>query len=167
MEKVVKVLNEMKKEKVIKDYAIGGGMGAMFYIEPVLTYDMDVFCILNDEGEKLNILSELYSWAKKKGYKSYKEHLIIENMPVQFIIAYNDLIKEAVVNALEKKIKGVRARVVSPEYLISIMLQTGRPKDFIRAEMILKQVKVDKKLVREISKKYGLEEKLDIFKGII
>ena len=36
MRTALKVLNELVTEKVIKDYAIGGAMGAMFYMEGLL-----------------------------------------------------------------------------------------------------------------------------------
>lgn len=36
----------MTKDNYIKDYAIGGGIAAIYYIEPILTYDLDIFIIL-------------------------------------------------------------------------------------------------------------------------
>jgi len=33
----------MQKKKVIAKYAIGGGIAAIFYMEPMLTYDLDIF----------------------------------------------------------------------------------------------------------------------------
>ena len=46
MEKVLKVLNRMEKEGIIKKYCIGGGIATVFYIEPLLTYDVDIFLYL-------------------------------------------------------------------------------------------------------------------------
>ena len=43
MEAALKVLNEIEREGVITRYAIGGAVGAIFYMEPFLTYDLDVF----------------------------------------------------------------------------------------------------------------------------
>jgi hypothetical protein len=43
MERTLQVLNELEKSGVLTRYAIGGAMGATFYIEPVLTFDLDVF----------------------------------------------------------------------------------------------------------------------------
>ena len=37
MKEALKVLSELVAEGVIDDYAIGGAMGATFYLEPVLT----------------------------------------------------------------------------------------------------------------------------------
>jgi len=43
MERTLKVLNELERSGIIETYAIGGGIAAIFYIEPVLTYHLDVF----------------------------------------------------------------------------------------------------------------------------
>ena len=41
MKTALRVLNDLVAEKVIKDYAIGGAMGAMFYTEDLLDkFDM-------------------------------------------------------------------------------------------------------------------------------
>ena len=36
------VLNQMRADGVIERYAIGGAVGATFYLEPVATLDVDV-----------------------------------------------------------------------------------------------------------------------------
>ncbi|MCX5895492.1 MAG: hypothetical protein NTZ51_06650 [Proteobacteria bacterium] len=36
------MLNTLENEGVLGKYAIAGAMGATFYIEPVLTFDLDV-----------------------------------------------------------------------------------------------------------------------------
>jgi hypothetical protein len=51
MKKTLAILNELKKAGLITDYAIGGGMGAVFYVEPFLTYDLDVFILVRDSAD--------------------------------------------------------------------------------------------------------------------
>ena len=46
MEGTLKVLNDLEREGIISRYAIGGAMGATFYVEPLLTFDLDIFLIL-------------------------------------------------------------------------------------------------------------------------
>ena len=46
MKRTLEVLNQLEKEGVFTRYAIGGAMGATFYTEPVLTFDLDVFVLL-------------------------------------------------------------------------------------------------------------------------
>jgi len=45
MEKALQVIEEITRLGIIKAYAIGGGIAATYYIEPVLTYDLDIFFI--------------------------------------------------------------------------------------------------------------------------
>lgn len=42
MEATLRVLNELERNGVISRYAIGGAVGAIFYMEPFLTYDLDI-----------------------------------------------------------------------------------------------------------------------------
>lgn len=159
MEKTLAVIKRMKALGIIKDYAVGGGMAAMFYMEPVLTYDLDIFCVLSGTEKGLNILAPIYKWADQSGYKTFKEHLVIEGLPVQFIPAYNKLTEEAVEKAVEKKAGAVNTRVVSPEHLVAIMIQTGRKKDILKAGKMLAEAKINKRLLSAIISRHGLRAK--------
>jgi len=83
MKKTLRILNDLKKKGIIDEYAIGGGMAAVFYIEPILTYDLDVFILTGAEAD-MQPLAALYHYLKKKGYQPRQEQVIIEGMPVQF-----------------------------------------------------------------------------------
>jgi hypothetical protein len=39
----IAVINQMQADGVIERYAIGGAVGATFYLEPVATLDVDIF----------------------------------------------------------------------------------------------------------------------------
>jgi hypothetical protein len=43
MEKVIELLNRMQADGVIENFAIGGGIAAIYYLEPYNTDDVDVF----------------------------------------------------------------------------------------------------------------------------
>ena len=45
MKEALKVLSDLVTDGVIEAYAIGGAMGATFYLEPVVTMDLDVFVL--------------------------------------------------------------------------------------------------------------------------
>ena len=47
------MLAELVAEGVIEDYAIGGAMGATFYLEPVVTMDLGVFVLFKDNTSLL------------------------------------------------------------------------------------------------------------------
>ena len=46
MEATLAVLNELVAPRVIERYAIGGAVGAIFWVEPFDTIDLDVFVFL-------------------------------------------------------------------------------------------------------------------------
>ena len=162
MENVLKVINELVKEGLIKDYAIGGGIATVFYIEPILTYVLDIFYIPIYEEEVLITLKPIYDFLRKKGYRESKEHVEIEGIPVQFIPVYNELVKDAVKNAVEIKYKDSKTKIVEVEYLIAILLQTNRPKDKERVLRIMDEANVDKKSLKQILKKYALSDKFKL-----
>lgn len=47
MKKTLRILNQLEQKGIIDRYAIGDAMAALFYAEPVLTYDMDMFVFLD------------------------------------------------------------------------------------------------------------------------
>ena len=67
MKEALKVLAELVVEGVIEDYAIGGAMGATFYLEPVVTMNLDVFVLFKD-NDSLLPLQPIYDALKKRGY---------------------------------------------------------------------------------------------------
>jgi hypothetical protein len=47
---VLEVLNKLRDNRLLVDYAIGGGIAVLYYTEPVLTYDFDVICVFPESG---------------------------------------------------------------------------------------------------------------------
>ena len=48
MKETLSEINELRAAGLIGQYAIGGAMGATFYLEPISTYDLDIFVIFED-----------------------------------------------------------------------------------------------------------------------
>lgn len=46
---VIVTINQMQADSVIEHYAIGGAVGATFYLEPVATLDVDIFVTFRPE----------------------------------------------------------------------------------------------------------------------
>jgi hypothetical protein len=162
VEKTLKLIKELKEKKVFKDFSIGGGIAALYYIEPLLTYDLDIFFIpMNDS---IDILAPIYQYLEEKGFKTKREHVLIEGVPVQFIPVYNDLVKEAVQYSDEVRYGRIKTKVFGLEYLIAVMLQTYRPKDRERLVKVFEEAKIELKLLKKILKKYGLYDKYVQFK---
>jgi len=57
VKELAQLLNEMKAEAVIRDYALFGAVAQMRYTEPVATLDADVL-IGVAEPERIDVLSE-------------------------------------------------------------------------------------------------------------
>jgi len=45
MKNTIKVINELKQKGLIKDYAIGGAIGVLRWVEPFFTRDLDIFIL--------------------------------------------------------------------------------------------------------------------------
>jgi len=161
MDKTLQVIEEITRQGIIKAYAIGGGIAATYYIEPVLTYDLDIFFIPAKEG--LDVLAPIYDYAKERGFSTQTETILIEGFPVQFIPAYNDLVREAVENAATLKYRDVEAKVVTAEYLAAIALQTGRAKDKERVIRLLDEAVIDRTVLGRILGSFGLTDKFKKF----
>ena len=158
MDKALKVIKEIALQGIIKTYAIGGGIAATYYIEPLLTYDLDIFFIPIKEG--LDLLSPIYDYCSERGFGIKDEAILIEGFPVQFIPADNDLVHEAVENAATLKYRDVEARVVTAEYLAAIALQTGRAKDGERVIRLLDEADIDRTVLGRILDSFGLTDRL-------
>lgn len=157
MKRTLQVLNELVREEVLSRYAIGGAMGATFYVEPVLTFDLDVFVVLPQTRGGLLTLEPLYEALRKRGYRAKDECVDIEGVPVQFLPAYNALLEEALAEARETRYESTPARVVRAEHLLAIALQTGRDKDRERVRLLREQARLDQKYLNGILARHKLE----------
>jgi len=52
--------------------------------------------------------------------------------------------------------------VLTPEYLIPILLRAGRKKDKEKVEKLLEQTSIDMKLLKDVLKRYHLKGKIDL-----
>ena len=159
MEKTLQVLNELVREGVLSRYAIGGAMGATFYAEPVLTFDLDIFVILSKTASGLLTLKPLYDSLRARGYTEEDECVNIKGIPVQFLPAHNDLLVEALSEAREVFYDQTPTRVMRAEHLVAIALQTGRDKDRERVRLLREQAGLDKDYLANLLTRHGLRAK--------
>lgn len=156
MEKTLQVLNDLERTGVVRRYAIGGAMGATFYIEPVLTFDLDVFVVLPQTSGGLLTLAPLYDALRARGCREEKECVNIEGVPVQFLPAYNALLEEALAEARETRYESTPTRVLRAEHLLAIALQTGRDKDRERVRQLREQAVLDQEYLATVLARHGL-----------
>jgi hypothetical protein len=159
MKRTLQILNELERDGVFDRYAIGGAMGATFYVEPLLTFDLDVFVVLPQSAADLLSLTPLYEALRARGYAEEGECVLIEGVPVQFLPAYNDLLEEALREARDTLYEETPTRVVRAEHLIAICLQTGRDKDRERLRIFREQAELDMSYLAAVLQRHGLEGK--------
>ncbi|MBI3530609.1 MAG: hypothetical protein HY067_21900 [Betaproteobacteria bacterium] len=157
MRRTLQVLNDLERAGVLGRYAIGGAMGATFYVEPLLTFDLDVFVVLPQTRGGLLSLAPLYTALRKQGYAEEGECVFIEGVPVQFLPAYNALLEEALAEALDTPYEDTHTRVLRAEHLVAICLQTGRDKDRERVRIFNTQAKLDMEYLSGVLARHDLE----------
>jgi hypothetical protein len=159
MEATLNILNELETEGVISRYAIGGAVGAIFYMEPFLTYDLDVFVLLPETAGGLLTLTPIYEALHQRGFEAEGECILIEGMPVQFLPAYNHLLEEALAEAREESYAATTTRVLRPEHLAAIMVQTGRDKDRQRFTTFIEEAPLDAGYLEDVLKRHQLTDR--------
>jgi len=163
MKKVFALLNEMVRDGALENYAVAGAIGAMFYVEPFSTQDIDV--LVMTPGDRLVIELPGLAYLKARGYTEFRnEGIVIQDWPVQFLPATTQLEREAYLNAEISNLDEVPVRVVLPEHLVAIMLILGRPKDLARIQMFLSQDAVKIDALEDLIQRHGLTEKWDAYK---
>lgn len=153
MIEALRTLNQLKKKGLIRDYAIGGGYAVNYYLEPILTYDLDIFILMDTDEE----FSALYEYFRKARYKIENVYIVIEETPVQFLpSSIHPLIDEAVKRAKRIRVKGVYTKVLKVEHLIAALLMAFRPKDKMVIPSLLKLA--DMKKLKSIVKRFNSEK---------
>lgn len=159
IEQTLAVINQMLAEGVIENYALGGAVAAIFYTEPIDTQDVDIFVQIKSSGSDLTILAPVYDYLLKRDYRAKAEHIYIKGFPVQFLPTYNALTAEAVNEAQEFELNTVRTRIMRPEHLVALMLDTGRLKDYLRINMFLQSDAVNREQLQDVLQRHGLSQK--------
>jgi len=151
----------MQEARVISRYAVGGAVGATFYLEPVRTADLDIFVPLHQEpGRIIVTLDPLSNYLEPRGYGRKGEYWEIEGTLVQFMPIEGDrLLEEAIAQPRKFEVEGIPTFVFSPEHLVAIALKVGRPdKDVPRIQQFIREKRVDQEQLLEILNRHQLLE---------
>jgi hypothetical protein len=164
MKATLEAINQMQAEGVIGKYAIGGAVGALMYLEPASTLDVDIFVVLPTvPGSSLLSLTPIYDYLKARGAAVEDEHIKIGDWPVQFLPPSSNLEYEAVTESVATNVEGVSTWVMTAEHLVAIALQTGRSKDYIRILQFAERRAVDRGKLGIILERHGLTTKWQEF----
>ena len=166
MRETLEVINQMQTDGVIGEYAIGGAVGATFYLEPSATEDVDIFVMLpTAPGSSLLSLSPIYDYLRARRCVVQGERIVIGDWPVQFLPPHNALEREALAEDVETDVEDVRTRVMTAEHLVAMALETGRAKDYARIVQFLEEATVDTDKLNLILLGHGLVPKWKKFES--
>ena len=152
---VLRAANGLVAAGMIEDWALGGALAAIYYVEPFATYDADIFFIPKGKGLTAGIPA-IYARLQSQGWQVEHEHLLIRGFPVQFLAAHG-LTEEAVREAERIEFEGVPAKIFSAEHVVAIAASVGRQKDKARIEQLLQQADLDKIRLEKILQRHKLK----------
>jgi hypothetical protein len=156
----LEAINSLQAKGLIAEYAIGGAVGATFYLEPAATVDLDIFITFaNEMAGSLISLAPIYEHLKARGGRVQDEYIVVDQWPIQFLVASDSLEREAISNSVETVVEDVPTRVMSAEHLVAIALRVGRLKDHNRILQFLEQQAVDRKRLENVLERHGLADK--------
>ena len=154
---VIETINRMQADGVIDSYAIGGAVGATFYLEPVATLDVDVFVLFRSDADALLVSPQpIFDYLKVRGCTMDGEYMMIAGWPVQFLPPVSPLVAEALELAITVDVEGAPARVFGAEHLAAIALQTGRAKDKARLLQFIESGVLDAARFQEVLNRHAL-----------
>lgn len=155
---VISVINQMEADGVVARYAIGGAVGATFYLEPVATLDVDIFVAFRQEsGQTLLSPGPIFDYLAARGGTIDGEYVVISGWPVQFLPPTSPLVTEALAEAVTVEVEGTPARVFTAEHLAAVALETGRAKDKARLLQFIEAGALEMDRFRGILARHGLD----------
>jgi len=148
----------------VERYAVGGAVGATFYLEPVATLDADIFVAFKPEpGQLLITPRAIFDFLLPLGATLEGEYIVFAGWPIQFLPPTGPLAEEALVEAREFDVDGETARVLSAEHLAALALETGRAKDKARLVQFVESGALDAEKFSAILARHGLTQKWQTF----
>ncbi|MFN0149778.1 MAG: hypothetical protein ACKVU1_03585 [bacterium] len=156
----IALINQMRNDGVIERYAIGGAVGATYYLEPIATLDIDIFVALRPEpGHVIVSPQAIFDYLGARGCTVDGEYIVIASWPVQFLSPPGPLGEEALAEAREVDVEGETASVFSAEHLAALALQTGRAKDKARLLQFIEAGALDAARFEAIIARHGLTDR--------
>ena len=141
----------------MKRYAIGGAVGATFYLEPVATLDVRHFRRVQTRAGPSNgqpapdfRLPDGPRWRRRGRIPRPGRVARSVSAPT------SPLVEEALDEAATVDVEGTPARVFTAEHLAAIALQTGRAKDKARLLQFVEAGALEPKRFQAILARHGL-----------
>ncbi len=119
----------------------------------IKTIDIDIFISVNSSHDFFNFRS----FIKNSGFKIKGSHVIIDDIPVHFIPgSLHPLINEAVRKGKRIRVNHIPTKVLTIEYLITLLLMAFRLKDRMVIHDLLELADIGK--LKKIVERFSDEE---------
>lgn len=159
MQQVISTLEEMVEEGIISDFVIGGATALIYFSSPTFTEDIDVFIYLKEATGPIIDIGPVYSFLKeKKNATQGDEYIFLEGFPLQFLIPYDDLTREAFENPVKIELDSKSFKIFGLEYLMAIMIQLKKKKYIERLRILIEEDNFDKGKLTSILERFKLTQ---------
>lgn len=164
---VVEVLDDMRLNEIIGEYAIGGAVAAVLYSQPISTVDLDIFFLFEPPQTGLILsLETIYNYFRNRGFAFDKDFIFIAGWPVQFIESSHDpLWMEGLAKAQTLLVDDREVKVFPPEHLAVMWLQAGRGKDMRKIAEFDEGSVMNAEVLRDILQRFGLIDRWKKIQG--
>ena len=141
---VLRVLRDLKRERVVRDYLVFGSVAVMVYTRPFFTRDIDIGVATGSDEEFRRIFNRLADFGKIEGHS-----VVIHGVPVEvFPVDISPIIQDALIHASRKRVEDIVVKVAPPEHLLLESLRVYRSQD--KGRVFLLDEVVDRQKLRTL-----------------
>lgn len=156
-----RLFEELRSEGAVEQYAVVGAIAALFYVEAVPTFDLDVAVLVPQEpGARLFSLEPLYRALAARGFRPEGAHVPMLGVPVQFLPGDRGLWREVVEAARDLDYDGAAVRVATPEHLVALAFEAPEGRRLERARALLESKDFDRASLSDILLRHGIPNRL-------
>lgn len=166
MTNTLEIINRMQSDGVVSLYVIGGSAAATFYIKPLASLEADIFVMLPSKESNFSLsLTPVYEYLALHGVAVKDGIATIGSWPGKFLPVENELEREALDEAVETEIGGVKCWVMTAEHLVGVALQRGRPEDMALISQLLESETADRNKLHLMLHRHALGPQWHHFTG--
>jgi len=162
--KLVKILEEMRRGGLIKNYSLAGGFAAIAWGMPRTTLDIDVLLDMD-----LKKIREVVSFLRRKGLDvqsplgEVKITAWIDDTRIDLILPFEKIFIEAIKYSFLIKIWGYTVPSLRPEFLILTKLLALRHEDIADISWLMQSKGLNVGRLRALARKFNLLGRLKRF----
>ena len=151
---IFKIFNDLKREGVFDDFAIGGAVAVNYYTDVRDTIDIVIYVLTDDEGYSL-----LWQTLTSMGYRPKGQRIDMEGTLVDmFPVSIHPIFEEALKDAKRVKVSDTWVKVFRPEYIIATKLVAFRDRDQVDIHDLFKFTNINIPKLEDILRRYSDEK---------